>query len=211
MGLALLWLPASEAALVAYTMPVWAALLAWPVLGEQPTLLRVIALVLAFGGLASIMGGNGITASQAKLPGHIDGADRRVRLCARHRAGEEISDPSAADHGCRLADRARLASDRDRRPCDRDHASRSRHAARLVAAGLCGGRPVLRRLSLLVRGAGAPACLGRRDRHHGGARHRRRGVGGRTARAARPGPARGACPDARRGGVGDALVGRSAG
>jgi drug/metabolite transporter (DMT)-like permease len=69
MGLALLWLPASEAALVAYTMPVWAALLAWPVLGEQPTLLRVIALVLAFGGLAAIMGGNGITASQAKLPG----------------------------------------------------------------------------------------------------------------------------------------------
>src|SRR5215475_10007252 len=65
MGLALLWLPASEAALVAYTMPVWAALLAWPVLGEQPTLLRVIALVLAFGGLASIMGGNGIAASQA--------------------------------------------------------------------------------------------------------------------------------------------------
>jgi drug/metabolite transporter (DMT)-like permease len=69
MGLALLWLPASEAALVAYTMPVWAALLAWPVLGEQPTLLRVIALLLAFGGLASIMGGNGIAASQAKLPG----------------------------------------------------------------------------------------------------------------------------------------------
>jgi drug/metabolite transporter (DMT)-like permease len=69
MGLALLWLPASEAALVAYTMPVWAALLAWPVLGEQPTLLRVIALMLAFGGLAAIMGGNGITASQAKLPG----------------------------------------------------------------------------------------------------------------------------------------------
>jgi drug/metabolite transporter (DMT)-like permease len=69
MGLALLWLPASEAALVAYTMPVWAALLAWPVLGEQPTLLRVIALVLAFAGLAAIMGGNGIAASEAKLPG----------------------------------------------------------------------------------------------------------------------------------------------
>ena len=37
MGLALLWLPASEAALIAYTMPVWASLLAWPVLGERPT------------------------------------------------------------------------------------------------------------------------------------------------------------------------------
>jgi len=69
MGLALLWLPASEAALIAYTMPVWASLIAWPVLGERPTLLRTISLVMAFAGLASIMGGNGLTASAAKLPG----------------------------------------------------------------------------------------------------------------------------------------------
>ncbi|HYS45197.1 MAG TPA: DMT family transporter [Rhizomicrobium sp.] len=69
MGLALLWLPASETALIAYTMPVWASLLAWPVLGERPTWLRSIALVMAFAGLAAIMGGNGISASAAKLPG----------------------------------------------------------------------------------------------------------------------------------------------
>ena len=69
MGLALLWLPASEAALIAYTMPVWASMLAWPVLGERPTLLRTLALVMAFAGLATIMGGNGLTASEAKLPG----------------------------------------------------------------------------------------------------------------------------------------------
>jgi drug/metabolite transporter (DMT)-like permease len=71
MGLALLWLPASEAALIAYTMPVWASLLAWPILGERPTLLRTLALVTAFAGLASIMGGNGTSASVAKLPGII--------------------------------------------------------------------------------------------------------------------------------------------
>ncbi len=71
MGLALLWLPASEAALIAYTMPVWASLLAWPILGERPTLLRTIALVMAFAGLAAIMGGNGISGSEAKLPGII--------------------------------------------------------------------------------------------------------------------------------------------
>jgi drug/metabolite transporter (DMT)-like permease len=71
MGLALLWLPASEAALIAYTMPVWASILAWPLLGERPTLLRTIALVMAFAGLASIMGGNGASASAAKLPGII--------------------------------------------------------------------------------------------------------------------------------------------
>src|SRR5882672_6808657 len=69
MGLALLWLPASEAALIAYTMPVWASMLAWPVLGERPTLLRTLALVMAFAGLATIMGGNGLTTSEAKLPG----------------------------------------------------------------------------------------------------------------------------------------------
>ena len=69
MGLALLWLPASEAALIAYTMPVWASLLAWPVLGERPTLLRTVSLIMAFAGLAAIMGGNGVTASAAKLPG----------------------------------------------------------------------------------------------------------------------------------------------
>jgi drug/metabolite transporter (DMT)-like permease len=69
MGLGLLWLRASEAALIAYTMPVWASLLAWPVLGERPTVLRTLALVLAFAGLSAIMSGNGFDASMAKLPG----------------------------------------------------------------------------------------------------------------------------------------------
>lgn len=71
MGLALLWLPASETALIAYTMPVWASLMAWPVLGERPTWLRVIALVMAFAGLAAIMGANGFQASAAKWPGIV--------------------------------------------------------------------------------------------------------------------------------------------
>jgi drug/metabolite transporter (DMT)-like permease len=71
MGLALLWLPASEAALIAYTMPIWASLMAWPILGERPNLLRVISLVMAFAGLSAIMGGNGFAASIEKLPGII--------------------------------------------------------------------------------------------------------------------------------------------
>ena len=71
MGLALLWLPASEAALIAYTMPIWASILAWPILGERPNLLRVISLVMAFAGLSAIMGGNGFAASMTKLPGII--------------------------------------------------------------------------------------------------------------------------------------------
>src|SRR5260370_4678815 len=71
MGLALLWLPASEAALIAYTMTVLTSILAWPILGERPNLLRVISLVMAFAGLAAIMGGNGMATSIAKLPGII--------------------------------------------------------------------------------------------------------------------------------------------
>jgi drug/metabolite transporter (DMT)-like permease len=71
MTLALLFLPASETALIAYTMPVWASILAWPVLRERPTLLRALALLMAVAGLAAIMGGNGFAASMAKLPGII--------------------------------------------------------------------------------------------------------------------------------------------
>lgn len=69
MGLALVYLPASEAAVIAYTMPVWASLLAWPILGERISLLRVAALALALGGLVALMGGNGIDATYGKLPG----------------------------------------------------------------------------------------------------------------------------------------------
>jgi drug/metabolite transporter (DMT)-like permease len=71
MGLALLWLPASEAALIAYTMPIWASILAWPILGERPNLLRVISLLMAFAGISAIMGGNGLAASLAKWPGIV--------------------------------------------------------------------------------------------------------------------------------------------
>jgi drug/metabolite transporter (DMT)-like permease len=69
MGFALVYLPASEAALVAYTMPVWASILAWPILGERPNLLRVLSLVMAFAGLSAILGGDGLAASLSKLPG----------------------------------------------------------------------------------------------------------------------------------------------
>jgi probable blue pigment (indigoidine) exporter len=49
MGLALLWLDAREAAVLAISVPFWVALLAWPVLGERLSLVR--ALVVALGGV----------------------------------------------------------------------------------------------------------------------------------------------------------------
>ena len=71
MGLALVYLPASEAAVMAYTMPVWAAALAWPILGERVSLMRVVALLMALAGLVALMGGGGVAASYAKLPGIV--------------------------------------------------------------------------------------------------------------------------------------------
>ena len=69
MGIALVYLPASEAAVIAYTMPIWTALLAWPLLGERLTISRIAALVMAFTGLAVLMGGNGLSHSLEQLPG----------------------------------------------------------------------------------------------------------------------------------------------
>ena len=68
--------------------------------------------------------------------------------------------------------------------------------------------PVLHRLCQLVRRAGAAAGLGRRDRHHGGAGHRRGGLRARAARAARGDPDRGAALHAGRRRAGDAVAHR---
>ena len=53
--LALYWLDAAEAAIIAYTMPVWAMLLAWPVLGERPTLRRLAGLACGLSGMVLLM------------------------------------------------------------------------------------------------------------------------------------------------------------
>ncbi|MTV13292.1 MULTISPECIES: DMT family transporter [Bradyrhizobium] len=69
MGLALIWLRASEAAVLGITIPVWVALVAWPVLGERVSLPRALALCVALAGIAALIGGGGIDASLGKLPG----------------------------------------------------------------------------------------------------------------------------------------------
>jgi drug/metabolite transporter (DMT)-like permease len=71
MGYALVYLPASEATVVAYTAPIWTALIAWPLLGERMTLLRVVALFMAFAGLLMLFGGVEMSAGLAKLPGIV--------------------------------------------------------------------------------------------------------------------------------------------
>lgn len=72
MGLAafsLLWLSAGEATIVCYTMPVWASLFAWALLGERMTARRALALAVALTGLAVLVLGRGVEAGIGKLPG----------------------------------------------------------------------------------------------------------------------------------------------
>jgi probable blue pigment (indigoidine) exporter len=69
MGLALLWLSASEAAVLGISIPVWVAFVAWPVLGERLSPLRALSLLVALAGIVVLIGGNGLEASVEKLPG----------------------------------------------------------------------------------------------------------------------------------------------
>jgi probable blue pigment (indigoidine) exporter len=60
-------LKASEAVTITYTIPVWSTLLAWPMLKERPTPIKLLALVLALGGVALLVGADPAEASTRKL------------------------------------------------------------------------------------------------------------------------------------------------
>jgi drug/metabolite transporter (DMT)-like permease len=66
---ALKMLSIGEGALLVYTMPIWATLFAWPILGHRPGLRDVIALVLGIAGIVVLMGEHGFALSQDKLVG----------------------------------------------------------------------------------------------------------------------------------------------
>jgi drug/metabolite transporter (DMT)-like permease len=71
MGYALVFLPASEAVVIAYTNPIFTALFAWPLLGERMTVTRIVALLMAFTGLVLLLGGAEMSAAASKLPGVV--------------------------------------------------------------------------------------------------------------------------------------------
>lgn len=54
--IAMKYLAVSEAALLVYTMPIWATLFAWPVLGNRPTFNDIVGLLLGLSGLTVLLG-----------------------------------------------------------------------------------------------------------------------------------------------------------
>jgi drug/metabolite transporter (DMT)-like permease len=67
----LLWLPAGQAVTLAYTMPIWATLLAWPMLGDRPSPRQIAAIALGICGVATLVGRAGMGLDVSKLPGII--------------------------------------------------------------------------------------------------------------------------------------------
>ena len=67
--IAMTTLSISEAALLVYTMPIWATLLAWPVLGSRPKPRDVTGLVLGFAGLFVLFSGHPLGFGSGKIVG----------------------------------------------------------------------------------------------------------------------------------------------
>ncbi len=66
---AMKYVTVGEGALLAYTMPIWAMLFAWPVLHTRPTIRDIVGLVLGVIGVALLLSGNGFNFSPDKLLG----------------------------------------------------------------------------------------------------------------------------------------------
>ena len=68
---AMKFVPVGEGALIVYTMPIWATLLAWPLAGIRPKLVDIAALVLGIGGIAVLLGGNGFSFDGGRIVGIV--------------------------------------------------------------------------------------------------------------------------------------------
>lgn len=67
--MAMKYVTVGEGALIAYTMPIWAMLFAWPFLHVRPTLRDIAALLLGIAGVALLLGADGFAFTEAKLIG----------------------------------------------------------------------------------------------------------------------------------------------
>ncbi len=69
--LSIRWLSAGQGALLVYTMPVWATLLAWPLLGKRPTPRAAAGLLLCMVGVGALFGGASLSLGIEALPGAL--------------------------------------------------------------------------------------------------------------------------------------------
>ena len=67
--LSMLWLNAGQAAMLVYTMPIWATLLAWPLSGQRPTMRASVGLLLCMAGLWLLLGSRQAPLGQTTLIG----------------------------------------------------------------------------------------------------------------------------------------------
>ena len=67
--MAMKYLAVSEGTLLVYTMPIWATLFAWPILGKRPTLRDILALILGLAGLCVLLSAYGIALGPDKFVG----------------------------------------------------------------------------------------------------------------------------------------------
>jgi drug/metabolite transporter (DMT)-like permease len=67
--LSMKWLSVSEGALLVYTMPIWAMLLAWPVLSRRPSAEGFVSLALGLAGVVVLLGAQGFAFDSGKLAG----------------------------------------------------------------------------------------------------------------------------------------------
>jgi drug/metabolite transporter (DMT)-like permease len=69
--IALRWLTAGQGAMLVYTMPVWAMLLAWPLLGRRPHAGGVAGVVLCAAGIGVLFGPQSASLGAAQWPGVV--------------------------------------------------------------------------------------------------------------------------------------------
>ena len=67
--LSMKWLSVGQAALLVYTMPLWATLLAWPILGQRPSLWASAGLILCGEGLWLLLGQGTVQFSPGQAAG----------------------------------------------------------------------------------------------------------------------------------------------
>jgi drug/metabolite transporter (DMT)-like permease len=65
------YLAVSEGTLLIYTMPIWAMLFAWPVLGKRPAFRDAVALLLGVSGLVVLLSAHGIALGMDKSIGIV--------------------------------------------------------------------------------------------------------------------------------------------